>query len=128
MSGRNQRRGRQRGRFAMLPLAVLDKPAVLTLHHAHFRVLVLLAAQYTGSNNGALGLSKSQAATQGVTNKTLYRALSALEERGLISQTYPASRVPPRPTMYAITWKKLDDTDYSRKTRTPTHEYTKWAG
>jgi hypothetical protein len=105
---------------------VLGHPAVVTLDHAPFRVLVLLAAQFNGYNNGALGLSKQQAATQNITNKTLYKALRALESRGLIETTYPASRVPPRPTMYAITWLAVDDTDYSRATRVPSHSYTEW--
>ena len=110
----------------MLPLTVLDKVAVNTLSHATKWVLVLMAAQYNGYNNGALGLSKSQAAKQNISNKTLYKALATLEERGLIEQTYPASRVPPRPTMYALTWISVDDTSWSQSTRIPSHAYRDW--
>ena len=110
----------------MLPLTVLDKAAVITLHHAAFRVLVLMAAQFNGYNNGALGLSKSQASSQNISNKTLYKALATLEERGLIERTYPASRVPPRPTMYALMWIAIDDTEWSRSTRIPAHTYRDW--
>jgi len=126
MSAGHPRRKTGAGRFAKLPLTVLDQVAVTTLHHAAFRVLVLLAAQFTGYNNGALGLSKSQAANQNISNKTLYKALATLEERGLIERTYPASRVPPRPTMYALMWTSIDDTEWSRSTRIPTHSYRDW--
>jgi hypothetical protein len=127
MSRRHPRRSNSAGRFARLPCAVLVTLAVTTLEHAHFRVLALLAAQYNGSNNGALGLTPSQAAQSGIgSNRTLYAGLRALEARGLIERTYQASRVPPRPTMYALTWVAVDDTDYSRAERMPTHAYQGW--
>lgn len=128
MSCRNPRRKTTGGRFARLPLSVLSTPAVTTLDHAAFRVLVLLAAQYYGTNNGALGITWTQAAANGIkSDNTLYAALRELETRGLIEQTYPASRVPPRPTMYAITWVSVDDTEYSRSTRTAAHSYRDWS-
>ena len=126
MTRRHPSRKTGTGRFAKLPLTVLDQAAVITLSHATFRVLVLMAAQFNGYNNGALGLAKSQAASQNISNKTLYKALATLEEHGLVEQTYPASRVPPRPTMYALTWISIDDTEWSRSTRIPTHTYRDW--
>ena len=86
-----------------------------------------MAAQYNGGNNGALGITRSQAALNGIgSDHTLYRALRTMEERGLIEQTYPASRVPPRPTMYALTWISVDDTKWSRSTRIAAHTYRDW--
>ncbi len=127
MSPRHFRRKRIAGCFAMLPLTVLDKAAVKTLSHAAFRVLLLMAAQYNGGNNGALGITRIQAAANGIgSHHTLYGALRTLAERGLIEQTYPASRVPPRPTKYALTWMSVDDTSWSRSTRIPTHTYRDW--
>ena len=127
MTGRHPKRKTGGGRFARLPCSVLDTEAVTSLSHAAFRILVLLAAQYHGGNNGALGLTRSQAAVNGiVSNNTLYRALAAIEERGLVEQTYTASRVPPRPTMYALTWMSVDDTTWSTSKRLPTHAYREW--
>lgn len=127
MSRRHRRYKPQGGRFALIPLSVLQHEAVRTLHHAEFRVLVLLSAAFNGKNNGALGLTASQAAEAGVgSDKTLYKALRTLESRGLIGQTFPASRVPPRPTMYALEWRALDDTEYSQATRIPRHDYRNW--
>jgi hypothetical protein len=127
MLRRHPKRRSGGGRFARLPLSVLSTPAVTTLSHAHFRVLALLAAQFNGYNNGSLGITRTQAAKQGVgSDHTLYGALKALELRGLIDQTYHASRVPPRPAMYAITWESLDDTNWSRSTRVASHAYREW--
>jgi hypothetical protein len=115
------------GRFARLPLMVLETLAVTTLNHAAFRVLVLLAAQYNGHNNGAIGLTANQASEAGISSdRTLYRSLRELQERQLIDETYPASRVPPRPTMWALTWMPLDNTAYSNETKRPTHAYKDW--
>ena len=114
-------------RFAMLPLIVLDSQAVTTLSHAAFRVLVLLTAQFNGHNNGALGITAEQASGAGIgSNRTLYHSLAELEARRLILATYPASRVPPRPKMWALTWFALDDTRYSNATIKPTHAYREW--
>jgi hypothetical protein len=127
MSRRHPKRKTSGGRFAMVPVAVLEHIAVRSLSHAAFRVLVLLAAAYNGRNNGALGVTAGQAAESGVGSRnTLYQALHELEARGLIVQTYPASRVPPRPTMWALTWKAIDDTEWSRQTTTPSHAYRGW--
>lgn len=127
MSRRHPRKSNGAGRFARVPLTVLATPAVITLEHAAFRIMVLLAAQYTGYNNGALGITRDQAAQNGIgSNRTLYGALRELEARGLLERTYHASRVPPRPTMYALTWVSVDDTEYSKSERLPTHAYREW--
>ena len=127
MSRSNRRRKQGGGRFARLPVVVLEHIAVTTLTHAAFRVLVLLAAQFNGFNNGALGITAKQATDAGIgSDKTLYRSLRELELRRLVELTYPASRVPPRPTMWSMTWLPLDATQYSQSTRTPSHAYRDW--
>ncbi|MBK9130604.1 MAG: hypothetical protein IPM20_03030 [Gammaproteobacteria bacterium] len=113
--------------FARIPVGVLEHQAVTTLSHAGFRVLVLLAAMYRGRNNGALGITPEQAAKAGIGSRnTLYRALAELGNRQLIIMTHPASRVPARPTMWAITWLAVDDTPYSRASPVPSHAYRSW--
>ena len=127
MTRRHPKRKTTSGRFAMLPLRVLATPAVTSLSHAGFRVMALLASQYTGFNNGGLGLTAAQAAHAGIrSDKTFYKALRELEERGLIERTYQASRVPPRPAMYALCWISIDDTEYSQSRRLPSHSYREY--
>lgn len=123
----NAKGRRIRDRFAHVPRAAMDHPAVATLSHAQFRVLVLLAGQFDGRNNGALGLTAKQAAQQGIRSEhTLYDALRELEGRGLIRKTFPASRVPPRPTMYALTWRPTNETEYTAEERVAKNEYRDW--
>ncbi len=126
MTRRHPKRKTRGERFARLPVTVLEHISVATLSHAEFRVLVILAAQFNGYNNGALGLSKTQAARQNISNKTLYRALHTLETRRLIERTYHSSRVPPRPTMFALTWIAVDDTDWSKATRVAARTFADW--
>lgn len=116
-----------RGNFAHLPCEVMNHAAVATLTHAQFRVLVLMAGQFNGHNNGAIGLTAEQAKKQGISSENTYRAaLKVLEERGLIESTYPASRVPPRPKMYALTWRPVEKTKYSDPRRMATNAYRGW--
>ena len=127
MTSRHPSRKTTAGCFARLPVTVLGTDAVRTLSHAAFRILVLLAAEYNGLNNGALGITCSQAAVNGIgSGHTMYSALQALEAHGLLEKTYPASRVPPRPTMYALTWIPIDNTDWSQSTTIPVHTYRAW--
>ena len=114
-------------RFAMLPVQLILHISVTTLDHGSFRILVLLTAEYRGKNNGAIGLTRDQAKAAGVRGKnTLYKGLKDLIERGLIEITHPASRVPPRPAMYALNWLAIDDTEYTKKSRIATHNYRNW--
>ena len=108
-------------------MTVLNTAAVKTLSHAEFRILILLAAEYNGGNSGALGITRGQAAENGIgSDHTVYDALRTLQAHGLIEKTYPASRVPPRPTMYALTWVSMDDTNWSQSKSTPEHTYRDW--
>lgn len=98
-----------------------------SLPHSAFRCLVVLAMEFNGKNNGALGLSSDQARSHGIRSKnTLYAGLEDLERRGLIEQTYPASRVPPRPAMYALAWLPIDETKYTKPSRTSTNAFQAW--
>jgi DNA-binding MarR family transcriptional regulator len=123
----NAKGRRIRGNFAHVPCAVLSHAAVTSLSHAQFRVLVLMAGQFNGHNNGALGLTASQAAEQGIASeRTLYAALRELERRGLIERTFPASRIPPRPTMYALTWRAVDRTGFTDARPRESNAYLDW--
>ena len=113
--------------FARLPNDLLAHVAVTTLDHAAYRVMTLLASVFRGFNNGAVGMTANQAAEYGIaSDNTFYRALRTLVERGLIEQTYPASRVPPRPAMFALSWLPYNDTKFSKATKTPSFAYRNW--
>ena len=127
MARRHPKRRAGGGRFVRLPHYLLHSDAMRDLPHSAFRVLVVLTMEFNGKNNGALGLTCDQAQTYGIRSKnTLYRGFEDLERRGLIEQTYPASRVPPRPAMYALTWLPVDETKYTKPTRTSTNAFQAW--
>ena len=89
--------------------------------------MVLLAAEYRGTNNGGVGITREQAKAAGIGSKnTLYGALKDLVARGLIVMTHPGSRVPPAPTRYALTWLPVDNTEYTRAARVPSRDYIDW--
>jgi hypothetical protein len=107
---RLRRKRLETGPFAMLPVDVLTSPAVRTLPHIAHRVLVALAAQFFGRNNGSLTLTRRTAKSYGIGSPlTLAASLGELEARGLIFRTRPGSRIPPRSAMYAIAWKGVDE-------------------
>lgn len=104
------KRTRREDPFAMLPDEVLRSDACRTLPHPPHRVLVALAAQFYGKNNGSLSLTRKTAAEYGLGNPyALERSLRELEERGLIVRTRPGSRIPPRSAFYALTWWPIHD-------------------
>lgn len=96
--------------FAHLPVELLTSLAVKTLPHAAHRVLVALAAQYCGRNNGSLSLPRRVAREYGICDPhVLYDALRELEARGLVSRTRPGTRLPPRAALYAIMWREINE-------------------
>lgn len=106
------RRGRDAERFARIPVSVLRCEAVTTLGHASFRVLVILASQYWGGNNGALVLTERFARPYGFTGRdTVNRSLRTLEQRGLIICTRRGIKMKNVFSLYAIGWEDIDNYD-----------------
>lgn len=118
--------------FARLPVEVLQSPACATLPHAAHRVLVALAAQYSGRANGSLSLTRRTAATFGLGNpQTLGTSLAELEARGLIVRTRLGTRIPPRSAFFALGWLRIDEplrNDPHELTATlmPPDAWTRW--
>ena len=91
---------RERGeRFAKLPLGLLEDPSCATLPLSAFKVLTVLAAGYSGGNNGTLACTESWARKFGITGTDTVRlALKELERRGLIEVTRRGMRMRQAPT------------------------------
>jgi hypothetical protein len=106
------RLGGESERFARIPISVLTCPAVTTLPHAVFRVLVCLASQYWGRNNGALALTERYARPFGFKGRdTLYRALHQLESRNLIICTRRGCKIKNLFSLYALGWCDINSRD-----------------
>jgi hypothetical protein len=101
---------RIKGRFAMIPRDVWLSEACRTLPYYARVVLIAIAFQYAGKNNGDLSMPWSVALTFGVRSKEhLVDSLRLLLERGLILKTRQGGKRPLGPTLYALTWLPIDD-------------------
>lgn len=101
-----------RGGFIAIPNALHDYPAFSELSGTALKVLLGLARQYRGANNGDLSASHTQAAKWGVGSKTsLAKALSDLQKHGLIIRTREGVFINPggRCALYALAWRPVDD-------------------
>lgn len=99
---------RDGSRFLALPHVVIDSPAFLALSGPALRLLLDIARQYEGGNNGRLVACSKYLKTRGWTSEgTASRARKELEQSALIVETRKGMR-PNRATWYAITWAALD--------------------
>ncbi|SCX98289.1 hypothetical protein SAMN05216308_102262 [Nitrosospira sp. Nsp13] len=103
------REKRDGGCYVAFPHDVLNSAAFIGLS-AHSRMLLLdLAAQYKGSNNGDLCAAWSIMRIRGwKSEETLHNAKHQLIERGLIAETRKGAR-PNKAALYGLTWFALDD-------------------
>ncbi|QJW84358.1 hypothetical protein HK414_12975 [Ramlibacter terrae] len=111
---KNKRKGadsRSEGRFIMLPHVVLDSPAYRGLT-VHARALMIdLARQYMGANNGTLLCSRNKMQELGWTsNDMLTKAKRELLDARLLFQTVQGQR-PNKASWYALTWFALARND-----------------
>jgi len=94
--------------FLHIPHSVLSSNAYKALDGWGAKLLLDVAGQYKGHNNGDLCAAWSILQAKGWKSKgTLHRALNALLETGLIEQTRQGGRN--RCSLYAVTWKNIDE-------------------
>jgi hypothetical protein len=99
---------RDAGGFVAIPWTVLDSPAYQALS-AHARVLLIeIARQLRGDNNGSLLCSRAYLATRGWrSNDMATKARDELIKAKLLHQTVIGHR-PNKASWYAVTWLALD--------------------
>jgi hypothetical protein len=100
-SGARKDRKRVAGRFVALPHEVLDSPAYQGLGYPARALLLEIAYQYTGDNNGRLLASKARLSTRGWNSSdVLSRAKNELMEARFIHETVKGHR-PNKASWYA---------------------------
>jgi hypothetical protein len=110
MSRRHPKRHMTGKHFAQIPVEVLTSEAFRTLPNYVVRVLIAMAAQYRGNNNGDLALTWATGQTFGINSKwQLIDGLALLLERGLLLKTRQGGKKPLGPTLYALTWQPIND-------------------
>lgn len=94
----------------MIPVEVMQSEAFITLPNYAVRVLLVAAAQYRGNNNGDIAVTRSIAAPYGVTShEHLVKGLAHLLARLLLQKTRQGGKKPLGPTLYALTWRPIND-------------------
>ena len=131
-SGGSKRRrdtGRDAGGFVALPWMVLDSEAYRSLSHPARALLLEVARQYHGGDNGRMLLTDKYLAPRGWTSPAVtHKAKRALLDVGLIHETVKGQR-PNKASWYAVTWRELDRIDGFDAGATLTFErggYLRW--
>lgn len=102
---------RDAGGFVAIPWAVLDSPAFQSLSHPARALLVEVARQFHGDDNGRMILTRQYLATRGwKSHDVVKRAADELMNTGFIYRTVMGAR-PNRAAWYAVTWLSLDRLD-----------------
>jgi hypothetical protein len=95
------------GQFLRLPHVVLNSTAYRDLSHTERSLLLDIALQFGGKNNGALVACRKYLAPLGWTsNDTVGRALKGLIASGLLIETRKGAK-PNRAAWFALTWIDL---------------------
>ena len=108
---RRRSSSRFQGRFVGIPVDVLESNAYLGLSHPAKALLLDIALQYKGDNNGRLLTSLKFMEPRGWRSAhVLNRAKQQLQDSKLIYQTVQGHRAN-KASWFAITWHALDDND-----------------
>lgn len=102
---------KEKGSFAQIPANVLQSPEFHGITGQAVRLLLALAAQYNGHNNGNLCAASSVAKLYGFkSGDTLARAIFGLLDAGLIIRTREGmfNGAGSKCALYAIAWKPID--------------------
>lgn len=96
------------GGFVAFPNPMLNHPNFWSLSAIATKLLMLVAAQYKGNNNGDLQAGWKYMQKRGWKSQdTLHRAKLELIEKGFIGETRKGA-FPNKCSLYGITWKTLD--------------------
>ncbi|WP_086922422.1 hypothetical protein [Variovorax sp. JS1663] len=108
MSVRYKKTSRDGSSFLLLPHVVLESPAYRRVSVYARALLMDIAMQLKGSNNGWLLCSTTHMKPLGWTSQsTLHKSKTELLDVGLIFETVKGQR-PNKPSRYAVTWLALD--------------------
>ena len=109
--GRVRKRAKQ-GQFVALPHVVLESPSYLNIGSSAKALLIDLAHQYNGRNNGDLTAAFGHMKKRGWRSKqTLAKALRELIAAELVLKTRQGKFQNPNACcdLYALTWQSIDE-------------------
>jgi len=98
---------RRKDRFAFIPTRILKTPEFKSLRYSAKHVLLCIAGQFIGLNNGRLTMTEEDGQLYGVRKQTRSHALRDLERLGFIVKTKQGGMRPMGPTHWALPWNNL---------------------
>lgn len=102
------KRPRQKERFAMIPLHVMESPDWHSLRFSSRCVLTAIAGQFNGYNNGNLTMTNGDGQRLGIgRHQTRNSGLRELQDAGLIVKTHQGGLRPFGATRWALPWHPL---------------------
>lgn len=109
---RNRHKGNRIGEgFVALPYSVLNSPLFIALSPHAVKLLIDVAAQYRGDNNGDLSVAWKLMQPRGWRSEaTLHKVKRELLEAGFLYETRKGQR-PNLCSLFALTWRTLDASD-----------------
>lgn len=109
---RNRHKGNRIGEgFVALPYSVLNSPLFMTLSSHALKLMLDLAAQYRGNNNGDLSAAWKLMQPRGWRSEaTLHKAKRELLDAGFLYEARKGRR-PNVCSLFALTWFAFDDSD-----------------
>jgi hypothetical protein len=109
---RNRHKGNRIGEaFVALPYSVLNSPLFVALSPHAVKLLLDVAAQYRGDNNGDLSIAWKIMQPRGWRSEaTLHKVKRELLEAGFLFETRKGHR-PNTCSLFALTWRTLDASD-----------------
>lgn len=111
---RYQNSSRDPGGFVAIPWSVLDSDAYKALSYAAQSLLIEVARQFHGDDNGRMLLSRKYLEKRGwpgaKSHSLIQRATTELIDAGLIFRTVEGQR-PNKAAWFAVTWMSLDKLD-----------------
>ena len=112
MTARHRHKGNRVGEaFLALPYSVLNSPLFLALTPHAVKLLLDVAAQYRGDNNGDLAMAWKLMKPRGWRSEaTLHKAKNELLDAGFLYETRKGRR-PNVCSLFALTWPMLDKND-----------------
>ena len=96
--------------FAGIPRVVMESPNYTNLGGNAIRLLLELACQYKGNNNGDLCPAWTLMNKRGFRSKsTLNKALKELVQSELITLTRQGTKIGKVASLYALAWQPIDE-------------------
>lgn len=93
-----------------IPQSVYDNPDFMNLSGSALRLLIDMAIQYNGSNNGDLTAAMGHMKNRGWTSEGgLSKAVKELQDARLLIRTREGRFKPRMCALYAITWHSIDE-------------------